>query len=73
MCELGVLGHFCSSVQLSLTVLIFGVHGKNIFPIFIDRHNSTLGWNCEVSYFSYTAVISEKNIVICNIFPVNYV
>jgi len=26
MCELSVLGHFCSSVQLSLTVLIFGVH-----------------------------------------------
>ena len=56
MCELGVLGHFCSSVQLSLTVLIFGVHGKNIFPIFIYRNNIV-----RFRIFSYTAAISQRN------------
>ena len=50
MCELGVLRNFCSSVQLSLTVLVFGVHGKNIFPIYINRNNA-FRWNCEVSFF----------------------
>ena len=60
MCELGVLRNFCSSVQLSLTVLVFGVHGKNIFPIFIDIEIIMLLDGIvrfHFSIFSYTAAI----------------